>query len=205
MDAIEIADALAPFGTSTVYEAAGKIGDMSPSIRPIVPGSRLAGIAVTVRIWPGDTLAVLHAVDRAKAGTVLVVDAGGTSRAAVWGGTSSLACLARGVRGCVTNGSARDVDDIARLKFPVFAAGISPRGTQKNHAGWHDIPISVGDCVVHTGDIILGDSDGVLVLPAQGIHEVLDRARLQHRRERERDDRASNGESLCSILGLTKA
>ena len=205
MDPIEIADALAAFGTSTVYEAAGKIGDMSPAIRAIVPGVRLAGIAVTLRTWPGDTLGVLHAVDRAQAGSVLVIDAGGTDRAAVWGGTSSLACLARGVRGCVTNGSVRDVDEIVALKFPVFAAGISPRGTQKNHPGWPGIPISVGDCVVNTGDIVIGDGDGVLVLPARGAETVLEKAKEQDRRQRERDGRARNGEPLCSILGLAKA
>ena len=205
MDAIEIADALAEFGTSTVYEAAGKIGDMSPGIRAIVPGVKLAGVAVTLRTWPGDTLGVLRAVDRAKAGVVLVIDAGGTDRAAVWGGTSSLACVARGARGCVTNGSVRDVDEIVALKFPVFAAGISPRGTQKNHPGWHGIPISVGDCLVNTGDIIIGDSDGVLVVPAQGAGAVLEKAKEQDHRQRERDERARAGEALCSILGLAKA
>jgi 4-hydroxy-4-methyl-2-oxoglutarate aldolase len=205
MEAIELADALGQFGTSTVYEAAGKIGDMSPAIRPIVPGLKIAGIALTIRIWPGDTLAVLRAVDRAKAGSVIVVDAGGTDRAAVWGGTSSRACVARGVRGCVTNGCVRDVDDLVELKFPVFAAGVSPRGTLKNHPGWHDISISVGDCVVNSGDIILGDSDGVLVVPAKDAQQILDRAALQDKAQRERDTRARSGEDLCAILGLPRA
>jgi 4-hydroxy-4-methyl-2-oxoglutarate aldolase len=205
MHAIDLAEALGQFGTSTVYEAAGKIGDMSPRIRPIVPGTKLAGVAITVRIWPGDTLGVLRAIDKATAGSVLVIDAGGTERAAVWGGTSSSACIARGVRGCVTNGCVRDVDEMTALKFPVFAAGVSPRGTLKNHPGWHDIPVSVGDCVVNSGDIVLGDSDGVLVLPAQGAEQVLERARIQDERQRERDRRALVGEDLASILGLPKA
>lgn len=202
MDRIDLADALGQFGTSTVYEAAGKIGDMGPSIRPIAPGVTLAGVALTIRIWPGDTLGVLRAIDTATPGSVLVIDAGGTERAAVWGGTSSLACRARGVRGCVTNGSVRDVDEIAALKFPVFAAGVSPRGTMKSHPGWHSIPISVGDCVVNNGDIILGDSDGVLVIAAAEAGQVLERARLQEAKERERNRRAQAGETLASILGL---
>jgi 4-hydroxy-4-methyl-2-oxoglutarate aldolase len=202
MDRIELADALGQFGTSTVYEAAGKIGDMSPCIRPIAAGVKMAGVAITIRIWPGDTLGVLRAIDRATPGSVLVVDAGGTERAAVWGGTSSLACGARGVRGCVTNGSVRDVDEITALKFPVFAAGISPRGTMKNHAGWQGISVSVGDCVVNDGDIILGDTDGVLVVAAAEAERVLERARLQGDRERERNRRAQAGETLASILGL---
>lgn len=204
MDAVALADALSQFGTSTVYEAAGKIGDMSPAIRPIVPGAKLAGIALTIRIWPGDTLGVLRAIDKAQPGSVLVIDAGGTNRAAVWGGTSSSACVARGVRGCVTNGCVRDVDEIVDLKFPVFATGVSPRGTLKNHPGWHGISISVGDCVVDSGDIVIGDNDGVLVLPFEGAQQVLERAHIQDEAQRERDRRALAGELLATILGLPK-
>src|SRR5581483_961458 len=204
MDAVALADALAQFGTATVYEAAGKIGDMSPTIRPIVPGLTLAGVAVTIRVWPGDTLAVLRAIDAAKPGSVFVIDAGGTSHAAVWGGTSSSACVARKVRGCVTNGCVRDVDEINTLKFPVYAAGVSPRGTLKNHPGWQGIPISVGDCVVNNGDIVIGDSDGVLVLPFEGAERVLERARTQDQTQRERDRRALAGEPLATILGLPR-
>ena len=205
MDAITIADALGRLGTSTVYEAAGKIGDMGPSIRQIIPGTRFAGLAVTVRVWPGDTLAVLRAIDSAPAGSVIVVDAGGTDRAAVWGGTSSLSCVVRGVRACVTNGSVRDVDEIIELRFPVYAAGVSPRGTLKNHPGWRGIPISVGDCVVNEGDIVIGDSDGVLVVPAKDAAEILIKAEAQDRKQIERDARARTGEALTSIIGLPKA
>lgn len=205
MGTLEIADALGRLGTSTVYEAAGKVGDMEPAIRQIVPRTRFAGIAVTLRIWPGDTLGVLHAIDDAPAGSVLVIDAGGTDRAAVWGGTSSLASIARGIRACVTNGSVRDVDEIIDLKFPVYATGISPRGTMKNHPGWHGIPVAVGDCVVNTGDVVIGDSDGVLVVPRHGVEDVLAKAKLQHQKQLERDARAKSGETLTAILGLNKA
>ena len=205
MDTLEIADALGRLGTSTVYEAVGKIGEMGPAIRQIVPGTRFAGVAVTLRIWPGDTLGVLLAIDHAPPGAVLVIDAGGTDRVAVWGGTSSVASVARGIRACVTNGSARDIDEIVDLKFPVYAAGISPRGTMKNHPGWHGIPVSVGDCVVSTGDIVIGDSDGVLVVPSDRIGDILAKATLQDQKQRERDARAKTGEPLASILGLKKA
>lgn len=204
MNLLDVADALGQLGTSTVYEAAGKVGDMGPAIRQIVPGTRFAGIATTLRIWPGDTLGVLLAIDKAPNGAVLVIDAGGTNRGAVWGGTSSLACMARGVRGCVTNGSVRDIDEMIEMKFPIYAAGVSPRGTMKNHAGWPGIAVSVGDCVVNNGDIVIGDSDGVLVVSPQGAEEVLASARLQEQKHRDRDARARNGEALASILGLTR-
>ena len=204
MDVIAIADALGRLGTSTVYEAAGKAGDMGPAIRQIIPGTRFAGIALTVRTWPGDTLAVLRAIDSAPPGAVIAVDAGGTDRAAVWGGTSALACMARGVRACVTNGSVRDIDELVELKFPIFAAGISPRGTLKNHPGWQGIPISVGDVIVNDGDIIIGDSDGVLVIPVKDAAGILVKAEAQASKQIERDARAKAGESLASIIGLPK-
>jgi 4-hydroxy-4-methyl-2-oxoglutarate aldolase len=91
------------------------------------------------------------------------------------------------------------------LRFPVYAAGVSPRGTLKNHPGWRGIPISVGDCVVNEGDIVIGDSDGVLVVPIKDAAEILIKAEAQDRRQHERDARARTGESLVSIIGLPKA
>ena len=92
----QIAETLGRYPTATIYEAAGKRGDMSPDIRPIVPGARLSGIAYTVKTFPSDTTGVLRALDDAPPGSVLVIDAGGTDRGAVWGGTSSwsAACAA---------------------------------------------------------------------------------------------------------------
>ncbi len=86
----EIAETLGRYPTATVYEAAGKRGDMSPDIRPIVPGIRFSGIAYTVKTLPSDSTGVVRALDDAPPGSVLVIDAGGTDRGAVWGGTSSL-------------------------------------------------------------------------------------------------------------------
>lgn len=202
MTSIELADELLRFGTAGIYEAAGKAGDLSAAIRPIVPGSRMAGVAATVRVWPGDTLGVLRAIDRGAPGTVLVIDAGAGVRATVWGGTSSLAAAFRGMRGCLTNGCVRDVGEITEQRFPVFAAGISPRGSLKNHPGWADVPVSVGDCVINPGDIILGDEDGVLVLPGSSGPDLLQVVIEQDRRHRERDRRVRLGESLCAAAGV---
>ena len=144
MTPIEIAKKLGQYPTATIYEAAGKVGDMEPSIRPIVPGVHFSGIAYTVKTFPSDTTAVIRALDEAPSGSVLIIDAGGTDRAAVWGGTSSLACSIRGLVGCVTNGCVRDTEDMIKTGVPVYAAGIAPRGTLKNHEGWRGLSISVG-------------------------------------------------------------
>ena len=114
MTPTEVAKKLGQYPTATIYEAAGKVGDMEPSIRPIVPGVHFSGIAYTVKTFPSDTTAVIRALDEAPSGSVLVIDAGGTDRAAVWGGPSSLTCSIRGLVGCVTNGCVRDTEDMIK-------------------------------------------------------------------------------------------
>jgi 4-hydroxy-4-methyl-2-oxoglutarate aldolase len=198
----QIAETLGRYPTATIYEAAGKSGDMAPDIRPIVPGVSFSGVAYTVRTFPSDTAAVIRALDDAPAGSVLVIDAGGTDRAAVWGGTSSLVCSLRGLAGCVTNGCVRDIDDLLKTGIAVYAAGIAPRGTVKNHEGWRNIPVSVGGVTVSPGDYVIGDSDGVVVVPAADGAVLCDRAREQRQLEGARDARVRNGESLASIIGL---
>ena len=198
----QIAETLGRYPTATIYEAAGKRGDMSPDIRPIVPGARLSGIAYTVKTFPSDTTGVLRALDGAPPGSVLVIDAGGTDRGAVWGGTSSLVSSLRGLAGCVTNGCVRDVDDLVASAVAVYAAGVAARGSVKNHEGWHGIPVSVGGVAVSPGDYVVGDSDGIVVVPSAEGAELCERARDQRRIERERDSRVREGESLASVLGL---
>ncbi len=198
----EIAETLGRYPTATIYEAAGKRGDMAPDIRPIVPGVSLAGVAYTVRTFPSDTTAVIRALDAAPAGSVLVIDAGGTDRAAVWGGTSSLVCSLRGLAGCVTNGCVRDTDDLRETGIAVYAAGIAPRGTLKNHEGWREILVSVGGVTVAPGDYVIGDGDGVVVVPAAEGAAICERASAQRELEEARDARVRDGESLASIIGL---
>ncbi len=198
----QVAKTLGRYPTATIYEAAGKCGDMAPNIRPIVPDVPFTGIAYTVRTFPGDTTAVIRALDDAPAGSVLVIDAGGTDRATVWGGTSSLVCSLRGLAGCVTNGCVRDIDDLLETGIAVYAAGIAPRGTLKNHEGWRGIPVSVGGVTVSPGDYVIGDRDGVVVVPAADGTAMCERARDQRQKEEARDARVRSGESLASVIGL---
>ncbi len=203
----EALSVLRTFPAPTVYEAAGKQGDMAPSIRPVTsgrggPGRSLAGVAYTVKTVPGDALGVLKAISQAPRGSVLVVDAGGTDRSTIWGGTTTLAALGRGLAGLVTNGAVRDVDELQELGFPVFAAGVSVRGTVKSHPGWAGLPVSVGGVVVRPGDIVIGDSDGVVVVSAERAAEVAILAREQRNLEIAREDRLRAGEDLLDVLQL---
>jgi 4-hydroxy-4-methyl-2-oxoglutarate aldolase len=187
---------------ATLYEAAGKWGDMDPLIRALVPGQRMAGPAFTLRTKPGDNLDVLLAIDEAPAGSVLVIDGGGTLRVTIWGGTSTVAAQKKRLAGCVTNAAVRDLEEIVAAKFPVFAPGVAVRGTVKDHKGWMGVTICVGDVMISPGDFVVGDSDGVVVLPADRVEEIAAAAVTQRHKEQDWERRIRNGESFKSIMNL---
>lgn len=199
----EVIEILGSLPIATIYEAAGKWGDVAAGIRPIADGTRLCGRAFTVKTMPGDNLAVFRAIDEAAAGSVLVIDGGGTDRVTIWGGSSSCACVAKGIRGCVTNAAVRDVAQIRALGFAVYAAGINVRGTMKSHRGWTQVPIALGGVPVNPGDIVLGDDDGVLIVAADRAEEIARRAVDRHEHEKEREERILKGEPIRSVLGLS--
>jgi 4-hydroxy-4-methyl-2-oxoglutarate aldolase len=202
MNRRDVLQRLQEFTAATIYEAAGKMGDMEPTIRSIVPGKRMIGPAFTVKCFVGDARAVALAIDRAQPGDILVIDAGGTERATPWGSMSSQAAKMRGLGGCVTNGAVRDIEELIEIGLPVFAKGTSVRGNVKLHPGWIGLPICVGGVVVKPGDIMIGDSDGVVVLPTERAEEVCAKAEEQQKKEKEIFRRIRSGEPLTVIFGL---
>jgi 4-hydroxy-4-methyl-2-oxoglutarate aldolase len=198
----EVVASLGKLPTATIYEAAGKWGEVAANIRPIVDGVRLCGRAFTVKAMPGDNLVVFRAIDEAPAGSVLVIDGGGTARATIWGGTSTCACVATKINGCVTNAAVRDVAQIRKLNFPVYAAGINVRGTVKSHPGWTQVPISFGEVPVRPGDIVIGDEDGLVIVMAEKAEEVLKKAIEKHQKDEEREARILKGEPVRTVLKL---
>jgi 4-hydroxy-4-methyl-2-oxoglutarate aldolase len=197
----DVVSILSNIPTATIYESAGKWGDVAPYIRPVVEGVRLAGRAFTVKAMPGDNLVIFRAIEEAPAGSVLVIDAGATDRATIWGGTSTVACVAKKIAGCVTNAAVRDVAQIRALRFPVYAAGINVRGTVKSHPGWTQVPISIGDVPVKPGDIVIGDEDGVVIVASERADEIADKAVEKRRAEEVREERILRGESIRTVLG----
>lgn len=202
METQELVHALAALPAATLYEGMGKVGAIHHQIRPFCPGSRLAGLAYTIRILPGETTAVLRAIEEAPEGSVLVIDTCGDGESAVWGGTSSLASKVRGLAGCVTNGLVRDIDEIIDIGLPVYAAGITVTGTLKNHPGWVGIPVTVGGQVINPGDILVGDADGVVVVSKTMAHAALEGGMKQRAKEEARDARIKAGEPLTLVLGI---
>lgn len=170
--------------TATLSEAAGSAVALSPALRPLWTGARLCGPAFTVQGAGGDNLALHHAVLQAPAGAVLVADLGGAAYGH-WGEILTVAAQQRGLRGLLADGGVRDAAEIERLGFPVFSRSNSIRGTRKDFRGVFAGPVTVGDVTVHTGDLVVGDADGVVALPAAGVAAVLDRAdaRVTHEAE----------------------
>jgi 4-hydroxy-4-methyl-2-oxoglutarate aldolase len=187
---------------ATLWEAAGKRGDISPRIKPLFPEARVAGPAFTVKMFPGETYAVVRAVHEAPPGSVIVIDAGAAERGATWGGTVTLAAKRKGINGVVTNGTVRDLGEVLEHRLPVFAIGSSLVAGLRGHRGWLNVPISIGEAVVNPGDFIVGDLDGVVVISAAEMVETAQRAVERREAEEERERRLLAGESLLDILQI---
>ncbi len=185
------ADLLMAFGeipTATLSDAMGRHGAMSGAIRPLFEGAHVAGAALTVLCFPGDNLMVHKALQMIEPGDVLVVDVGGHDTAC-FGHKSAQQVKARGGAGTVVGGSVRDVAMLRRDRLPVFARSISPRAPQKNTAGSINVPVETGGLVVFPGDIVVGDDDGVVVIPLDDAERVLEAARARDRHEQKTSER----------------
>ncbi len=147
---------------------------MAGAIKPLQDGTRLAGQARTVTCMVGDNSALHAALSVVEAGQVLVVDAGGYEDTALWGGIMTRTAIERGIGGLVIDGAVRDAAEIRELGFKVFARAIVPAGPHKGFGGTIDGAISCGGCPVGPGDLIIGDDDGVCVVPLARQTELLE-------------------------------
>ncbi|MGD1065406.1 MAG: RraA family protein [Vulcanimicrobiaceae bacterium] len=198
--------AAAAFGTATLHEAAGKIGALPAAIKPVAPSFRLCGPAFTVDGPGGDNLWLHRAIAAASPGDVLVAAVGDAFEFGYWGEIMSTAAHARGLAGLVINGCVRDGALLESIAFPVFARGLAIRGTGKDFGatGWLDAPLLIGDVVVAPGDLIVGDVDGVVALPATQVAKTILAARERERREAAVLERLRAGETTLEIYGWAK-
>jgi RraA family protein len=161
--------------TAEIADAAGTPVAMHHRVRPVWRGARLAGPAFTVKTPPGEHRAVREAAEQAPAGSVLVVD-GGAVKSALWGDKMSQVAVDRGLAGLVIDGAVRDIDGIEALGFPVFAAAIVPTPPAgRDRPGELEVPITSCGVSVRPGDTVYGDADGVVVVPAALLDNVLRR------------------------------
>jgi 4-hydroxy-4-methyl-2-oxoglutarate aldolase len=171
------------FGTATLHEAIGKKGALPHRIKPIAPGMKLCGAAVTVTSPPMDNLMLHQALYVADPGTVLVVEVNRGYEGGYWGEIMTLAARQRRIAGLVIDGCVRDADSIEKLGFPVFSRGLSVRGTDKQGGGHINVPIVIGDITINPGDLVLGDRDGVIIVPAREAALAMEAAQKREAKE----------------------
>ncbi|MFC7329764.1 NAD(P)-binding domain-containing protein [Marinactinospora rubrisoli] len=172
-----LVDAFTGIPTAAIGDGRDRLGFVSARIRPVWPGARVTGRALTVRTRPGDNLAVHRALAAAGPDDVLVVDGGGDTSRALIGELIAERAINRGIRGMVIDGAVRDAEEIRELGFPVWAAGVSPAGPYKHGPGHVGPPIAVGGAVCATGDIVVADNDGVFIVPRLEAEQTLRAAR----------------------------
>jgi RraA family protein len=164
------------FQAAILADVAGRRGTMNGRIGGLSPTMKVAGPAVTVEVRPGDNLAIHAALAIAKPGDVIVVDGKGDLTCALIGEIMSTQAKATGIAGLVIDGAVRDSHELATGDFPVFAAGLNPCGPTKSIAGRVNSPISAGGVTVNPGDLVVGDSDGVVVIPRADVSRLLELA-----------------------------
>lgn len=171
-------------GAASLHEAAGRIGAMAACIKPIYSGMRVCGPAYTVECHPGDNLILHKAIAAARAGDVLVVNIDGHEGGPL-GQVMATGAKARGIAGMVIDGHVRDGLGIKAMGWPVFARGLSMKGTLKVALGTINHTISCGGVVVNPGDLVLGDDDGVVVIPRETAAEIVEKAIARENHEAE--------------------
>ncbi|MEM7429697.1 MAG: RraA family protein [Pseudomonadota bacterium] len=195
-------DEMKALGAATLFHGQGERGAVDPAIKPISFGMRLSGPALTVDVPPGDNLAMHLAIAKAAPGDVIVVDYKGHMDVAVTGDIMALAAKTRGVAGFVVDGAVRDAEDIAEMDFPVFARGLSIKGPSKDAPGTVGEPIRLGGIDVQTGDYIVGDADGIVVIAQDSWAETLENARAREAKEAGIRRQFAHGKTTVELLGL---
>ncbi|WP_167139302.1 methyltransferase [Diaminobutyricimonas sp. TR449] len=176
---------LARLPVANIGDAMNRLGVLDPSIKPVWQGARLAGPAYTVEVSGGDNAGIYEALAHIQPGAVLVVNGHSVTNRALIGELISERLRQLRVAGVVIDGAVRDAHDIEQMRFPVFCSAITPAGPFRNGPFRIDVPVAVGGVVVSPGDLVVGDDDGVAVIPFAEVPNVLDLAERKNRDEAE--------------------
>src|SRR5881628_1003536 len=198
-----VGEAFRKVSTPNLADAMQKRGVMTGLVPRIKHGTKLVGRAVTVKTADGDWAKPVEAIDRARAGDVIVIDVGG-GPTAVWGELASNSCLVKGVAGVVIDGAVRDLDTILELNFPCFSRHVAPHAGEPKGLGEIGSEIECGGQKVHTGDWIVGDESGLIVVAREEAVEMANRALDVLERENRIREEIKRGGTLSSVLELEK-